>query len=105
MSINILYTADGRRIEFDVPDKALETAEELKDQGAPLDIAVTNAAPILAAAELRRLLKALEQNLRDSPAANFTDDSREAGVAAGLAWTANLVQARIAELDGPGTAA
>jgi len=100
MSTNILYTDDGRRIEFDVPDKALETAEELKDQGAPLDVAITSATPILAAAELKRLLTTLEQALKDSPAENFTDDSREAGLAAGLAWAATLVQARIAELGG-----
>ena len=71
MSTNILYTADGRRIEFDVPDKALETAEDLKDQGAPLDIAITNVTPILGAAELRRLLATLEQSLQDAPAQNL----------------------------------
>lgn len=100
MSTNILYTADGRRLEFDVPDKALETAEDLKDQGAPLEVAITNAAPILGAAELRRLLTVLEKNIQDAPAANFTQDNYEAGFIAGLAEAEKLVQARIIELDG-----
>ncbi len=90
MSTNILYTGDGRRIEFDVPDKALKTAEDLKDAGASLDIAITNAAPILGAAELRRLLKTLERNLQDAPTRNI----------AGLNEAKKLVQARIAELGG-----
>lgn len=100
MSTNILYAADGRRVEFDVPDKALEAAEDLKDAGASLDLAVTNAAPILAAAELTRLQATLAQALQDAPAANFTEDNYDAGFAAALAWTANLVQARITELGG-----
>jgi hypothetical protein len=100
VSTNILFTGDGRRIEFDVPDQALETAEELRDQGAPPDIAITNVTPILAAAELRRLLTALEQELQDAPAANFTEDNYEAGFIAGLDEAKKLVQARIAELGG-----
>lgn len=90
MSTNILYTSDGRRLEFDVPDKALETAEDLKDAGAPLEIAVTNATPILGAAELRRMLKTLDRNLKDAPTRNI----------AGLNEAKKLVQARITELDG-----
>jgi hypothetical protein len=100
MSTNILYTADGRRLEFDVPDEALETAEALKDQGASLDIAITNVTPILAAAELTRLRTLLEQMLQDAPLANFTEDNYEAGFTAGLDAAKKLVQARITELGG-----
>lgn len=56
MSENILY-ANGRRVSFDVPDMALETAEELMDAGAGIDIAVTQAAPLIIAAELAAIIR------------------------------------------------
>lgn len=99
MSTNILYTSDGRRLEFDVPDKALETAEELKGQGAPLDIAITNVTPILAAAELTRLCTLLEQKLQDANT-DTSGDPFDAGLLAGLHAAKKLVQARITELGG-----
>lgn len=55
MSTNILYTSDGRRIVFDMPDAALDLIEELVDSGAKTEIAVTQAAPLIIAAELRRI--------------------------------------------------
>jgi hypothetical protein len=100
MSTNILYTDDGRRIEFDVPDEALDMVEELHDMGAGMEIAVTQTAPLVIAAELTRLRTLLEQELQDAPAANFTGDNYEAGFIDGLDEAKKLVLARIAELGG-----
>lgn len=99
MSTNILYTAAGRRIEFDLPDKALETAEELMGQGAGLDIAVTHTAPIVAAAELARLHTFLEKKLQEAQT-DLSGDHYEAGFITGLDEARKLVQSRIAELGG-----
>lgn len=56
MSKNTLY-ANGRMVSFDVPDQALETAKELVDMGAGLDIAITQATPLIIAAELDAIIR------------------------------------------------
>jgi hypothetical protein len=100
MSENILYTADGRRIEFDMPDQALDTIEEMVDMGAGVEIAITHATPTILAAELTQLHTVLGQMLQDAPAANFEENDYAAGFQAGLDEAKKLVQARIAELGG-----
>jgi hypothetical protein len=94
MSTNILYSADGRRIEFDMPDKALDLIEELADTGAGTEIAVTHATPLIIAAELRRIAAEVHEGAQNFDAAHLQvrkDDYLTFAV---------LLKQRATELDG-----
>lgn len=71
MSMTILHTDDGRRIEFDMPDEALDLIEEMVDMGAGKEIAATHAAPLIIAAELRRIAEIAHETAQNFDTANL----------------------------------
>lgn len=89
MSEHLIYTGDGRRLAINVPDEAVEAAEDWARQD--IDIALAMAAPFIIAAELERFAAQQREVLHRLP--EYTRGS--------LAWSLmNDIDARIAELRG-----
>lgn len=60
-----MYTADGRTFEIEVPEAAVEAAEEWA--GHDLETALANAAPHIVAAELKDLVAEMESRPANQP--------------------------------------
>lgn len=58
MKSHKLYTDDGRSFEIEVPERAVQVAEEWAEHD--LEIALANAAPYIVAAELKDLVNEME---------------------------------------------
>lgn len=81
MKSHKLYTDDGRAFEIEVPEAAVEAAEEWAAQD--LETALAQAAPHIVAAELKDLVQEMESRPANQPV------------------TADDIKARIVQLVGP----
>lgn len=65
MKSHKLYTEDGRSFEIEVPERAVQVAEEWAEHD--LETALANAAPHIVAAELKDLVVEMESRPANQP--------------------------------------